>query len=324
MKLLVIGCGSIGRRHAVNAATLAETAVADADEDRAAAVAAEAGTKNFGADLESALSWGPDGAIVAVPHSQHAYIANRAIQHEADVLVEKPIAADPASAKVLLEEAKTLGRRIFGVCNMRFHPAVSTLRDYLVYIGKPLFSRAHFGNYLPEMRPGEDYRNLYAADADQGGVILDGVHELDYLSWLFGPIQILISDASRLSELQIAAEDYAGMVLQHQSGIRSEVHLDYLRRTKRRGCEIVGTDGILDWTSEGKAPEHCRVTLYTPNSGWELLLEIESVDTVEPFEKMMREFVNALNGSESDLQTGSEALAVLEAAYRARERPIYE
>ena len=75
------------------------------------------------------------------------------------------------------------------VCNMRFHPAVAALRHALPMIGKPLFAQAHYGNYLPDMRPGADYRTLYCASAAAGGgVILDAIHEIDYLIWLFGAV----------------------------------------------------------------------------------------------------------------------------------------
>lgn len=318
MKLLVIGCGSIGRRHALNASVMAETGVMDEDGSRSADVAAETGVRDFGADLGAALEWGPDGVVVAVPHAWHTEIASRALEHGAEVLVEKPLAAEPRQARDLLEQAEAVGRRVYGVCNMRFHPAIQTLKESLPLIGRPLFSRAHFGNYLPNMRSGVDYRTLYAADADQGGVILDGIHELDYLSWFFGPIRSVVADTARLSDLEIAAEDYAGLVLRHDRGCRSEVHLDYLRRAKRRGCEIVGTEGILHWSSEGKTPERCRVSLYSPDTGWKALFVHDDLDAMEPLRRMMLDFTHALKGAQTELQTGREALTVLEFAYQAR------
>ncbi|MEW6220655.1 MAG: Gfo/Idh/MocA family oxidoreductase, partial [Thermodesulfobacteriota bacterium] len=91
MKVLVIGCGSIGRRHAMNAARLAATAVVDSDSGLAARVAAETGARHFDR-IEDALAWGPDRVVVAVPNDLHVPLARRTVQAGADVLIEKPIA----------------------------------------------------------------------------------------------------------------------------------------------------------------------------------------------------------------------------------------
>jgi len=318
MKILVVGCGSIGKRHAINAASLADTAVIDYDPEIADKVENDYGITSFSNDLEKALVWKPDGVVVSVPHKYHVDVAISAIDAGAHVLIEKPISHSQHEAIKLIEHANKLDKKVFVVCNMRFHPAVQTLRKYLPKIGKPLFSRVHYGNYLPDMRPGIDYRKLYVADPQEGGVVLDGIHEIDYLSWLFGSVESVVSDIGHLSELEMDAEDYSCMILKHKSGARSEVHLDYIRRAKRRGCEITGTDGILDWLSEGKSPEECVVRLYTPENGWEVLLNIPSVDTLEPLAEVIFQFSLALQGKPTDLHTGYEAINVLRTALTVR------
>ena len=90
MKLLVVGCGSIGRRHAENAAMLAETAVFDAISESAREVAMRHDLRWFDS-LRNALDWGPDGVVVATPHDRHLAVANPAIEAGCDVLIEKPI-----------------------------------------------------------------------------------------------------------------------------------------------------------------------------------------------------------------------------------------
>jgi len=146
---------------------------------------------------------------------------------------------------------------------------------------------------------------------EEGGVVLDGIHELDYLSWFFGEITQLFGDVSRISSLEIEADDYAAITAKHNTGVRSEIHLDYLRRFKRRGCEIAGTEGIIDWASEGKFPERCLVKIYSPRSGWKIILDEQKVNAVEPLNKMMKEYIKALNGESNILQTGDHALHLL-------------
>ena len=311
MKLLVIGCGSIGRRHARNASAKAEVAVFDTDAAKTAALE----TVQAFDSLEAALDWGPRGAIVAVPNALHLSIAHACIEAGADVLIEKPIAHSLRGVADFLAQAEGLGRQVFVACNMRFHPGPASLRRALGSIGRPLFARAHFGNYLPNMRPGVDYRQLYCARRETGGgVILDGIHELDYVAWLLGPVSEVRCAASKLSDLDLDVEDYAAITLQHRGGARSEIHLDYLQQVKRRGCEIVGTEGTLVWASEGKAPEACSVRLYRRDVGrWEELLEDRDLDADAAYRDMLDAYLAAIGGGEAEPERGAPLLSGREA-----------
>ena len=302
--VLVVGCGSIGRRHAANAAKLAAVTIFDAARERATEAARTLGVAAWDS-LEQALAAKPDAVVVATPHHAHLPVARAALAAGTHVLIEKPLAASLDGVPDFLAEAERLGRRVHVVCNMRFHPAVVALHRALPRVGRPLFARAHYGNYLPDMRPGADYRTLYCARAEAGGgVILDAIHEIDYLVWLFGPVERVTAEAGRVGDLDIDVEDYASLALAHRSGVRSEIHLDYLQRSKRRGCEIVGSEGTLIWTSEGKTPEQCLVRFRPPsNRGWETILDEPDVDAGAPFIELITRFL-AGNGHDRDLLDG--------------------
>jgi len=319
MKVLVIGCGSIGRRHAANAAALASAAVVDSDALSARAVAAQTGALAF-ERLEDAFAWGPDAVVVATPHRSHLELAGRALAAGAHVLVEKPLSHAMDGVDAFLDAAAKSGRRAYVVCNMRFHPGPATLKQSLHLVGRPLFARAHVGNYLPVMRPGRDYRELYAARrAEGGGTVLDAVHEIDYLSWLFGEIEAVACHAERLSDLDIDVEDHALLALRHRSGVRASAELDYLRQRKSRGCEIIGSEGVLAWHSDGKAPERCRVRLGRPAAAdWEELLNVEAVDADAPYRALMGAFLQEIDHPGSTpLLPAREAAAVLGVALAA-------
>ena len=318
MKILITGCGSIGKRHAKNAANLAETAVVDINPKVAKDCARKLRIQAF-TDIKSALEWNPDGVVVATPTNLHIPVAMASVESGANVLIEKPISNSLDGVDAFLKRSESLGRKVFVVCNMRFHPGISALHRNLDLIGRPFFARAHVGNFLPKMRPNSDYRKLYCASKAQGGgVILDAIHEIDYLMWIFGTVHKVICDATKLSDLEIDVEDYACICLRHENNVAAEIQMDYLRPFKRRGCEIVGEQGILLWQSEGKNPEKCSVRLYERKIGkWKPLLYTENVDNNSPYKTLMEHFIAGIQGHDVPLLKGHEAAEELSVALRA-------
>lgn len=320
MKILVVGTGSIGRRHASNAVKRASTAVFDRDTETARGVAAELGAELI-VDENSLWNWNPDGVIVATPHKTHLDMARKAVATGAHVLIEKPISHSLKGTSELAAEAKKLSRNVFVVTNMRFHPAIMAIQEALPKLGQVLFSRAQYGNYLPSMRPDADYRTLYAASREAGGgVVLDAIHEIDYLRWLLGPVVNVTAVAAKISNLDIDVEDYAALTLEHESGTRSEIHLDYLQQYKQRGCMIAGTEGTAIWQSDGKRPEKCTVSLFEKSTGrWQVLVDEDDLDNAQPYDVLVGEFVKSLRGEPSRLAVAREGIEALQIALTALE-----
>jgi predicted dehydrogenase len=316
MRVLIIGCGSIGRRHAVNAAEIASVGIADTNIEKAREIADSIGGEAF-SNVQSAMDWKPHAAVIAIPTQLHIKIAGELIEKAIPILIEKPISHSQDGVEEFLIRAKSLGALVFVSCNMRFHAGPATLKSVLPTIGEPLFLRAHYGNYLPSMRPDQDYRNLYAAKKEHGGgVILDSIHEIDYAAWLMGNVSSVSCCAGKLSDLDIDVEDYAALVLQHENGTKTEIHLDYLQQVKRRGCEIVGTNGTLLWASEGKKPEHLEVRRYlTSDRSWRIIKHDADYDGNQPYMEMMRAFICRVSGDSTitnrNLLEGSEGLNAL-------------
>lgn len=323
MRILVIGCGSIGARHAQNAMHWAEVGVIDANPEAAASLQQQ-GAPLF-SDLADALSWQPDGIVVATPHSSHVSIAMQCLTAGVPMLIEKPLSDSMQEADGLREAAaKAAGSpKVFGVCNLRFHPGPAALKSHLGKIGEPLFCRAYFGSYLPAMRPNRDYRDVYAAHYDQGGgIVLDTIHELDLVAWLLGPITRVGGASARLSDLEMDVEDYAEIHLAHKCGARSQVHMDYLQRYKTRGCEIIGTEGTLNWRSIGKRPEQMHVEFLSATGERTLVATQDAVDPSQMYVELMAAFRRSIEDPGcTDLQSIDEAVDVLEAALSMRMPP---
>jgi predicted dehydrogenase len=140
----------------------------------------------------------------------------------------------------------------------RYHPGLRKIIEILKAgdLGRPISFRAHWGEYLPNWHPWEDYRAGYSARKDLGGgVILTLTHPLDYLRMLFGEVQSLWAFAGSLSDLELEVEDTAEIGLRFADGVIGSVHLDYNQRPARHQLEIVCTGGTLRWDNAAQALE---------------------------------------------------------------------
>ena len=327
MKFLVIGVGSIGRRHAANLRALGAgtVTVTDADVARLEHVARALGVQAI-PHLDAALGTGPDGVVVCTPTHLHLGMARAAVEAGAHVLVEKPLAPSLDGVERLAEAARRHGRRLYVGCNMRFHPGVATLRHGLTagVVGRARSYYARFSHSLPNRRPaGQDYRETYSARrAEGGGVILDGVHELDYLRWLGGEVAGVDAWAAHVSDLEMDVEDTAMVMLEFVNGAIGHVLLDFVSPAKLRGCEVMGETAVMRWSSVGKAPEHVQVSRDVPGRPPEMLFEADAYDSNDMYVDELRHFVDAVGGATTplaDLGDGTRALALALSARAAAE-----
>ena len=134
--------------------------------------------------------------------------------------------------------------------DLRFDPGLGKVKSLLEEgrIGRVVAIQAQVGQYLPDWRPWEDYRTGISANAEKGGgVILDLIHELDYVSWLIGPAPHVVCFADRVSSLEIETEDTAAILLRFENGAIGTVHLDYIQRAPSRTCRVIGEKGTIFW-----------------------------------------------------------------------------
>ncbi|PWF48933.1 Gfo/Idh/MocA family protein [Massilia glaciei] len=235
MRALVIGHGSIGRRHVE---VLQQLGCAVAVVSRRAVdfplVYADAG--------EALAAHAPGYVVVANETGAHAgaFAALAGARFGGTVLIEKPLFHAPAA----------LPRHAFGAAyvayNLRFHPMVLRMRELLA--GETLVSATvHVGQYLPDWRPGSDYRQSYSASAAQGGGVLrDLSHELDYLCWLLGGWNRVAALGGQFSALEITSDDVFSLLLTTPRCPVVSVHMNYLDRRVRRGVTINTLRGTLE------------------------------------------------------------------------------
>jgi predicted dehydrogenase len=318
MKGLVVGCGSIGKRHVQNLKSLgiSDLGLVETDTSRCERAASELDVTTF-PSMADGLKSHPDFVVIATPTNLHIEQSLEAATSGVAIFVEKPLSHVPKGMAELARAVKQRGLISMVGCNMRFHPGPKKIKELLNQsrVGKVISARIYGGFYLPAWRPGTDYRTNYAAREETGGgCILDCIHEIDLTRWYLGEAVDVFCHAGHLSELEIATEDVAVLVSRHSSGALSEVHLDYIQRTYERGCRIAGQDGSLFWDFQEKqvrwydAPSD-NWTTYDQPTGWQL--NQMYIDEMQHFLDCVRD------GKETTLPV-AEAVRVMDLVFAAK------
>jgi predicted dehydrogenase len=251
MKILIAGLGSIGRRHFRNLIALGETDLVLLRSRRATLPDDELAGYPVETDLAQALEvHRPEAVVVSNPTALHLDAAIPAARLGCHILLEKPVSNSLERLDDLHTAAETSGSRILVGFQFRYHPTLNKARELIQKntLGRILTAHAHWGEYLPDWHPWEDYRLGYAARADLGGgVIVTLTHPLDYLGYLLGGVESVWSFNGHVSGLETDVEDMAEIGLKFAGGALGGVHLNYVQRPPVHRLEIVGTNGTLRW-----------------------------------------------------------------------------
>jgi predicted dehydrogenase len=333
MKFLIAGLGSIGRRHFRNLVSLGEkdivllrTRKATLPDDELAGFPVET-------DLQEALQkHKPDAVIVTNPTSMHLDVAIPAAEAGCHLLLEKPVSHSLERLDVLQKTAEKTGSKILVGFQFRYHPTLNRACDLIQSnaLGKILTVHAHWGEYLPQWHPWEDYRQGYAARADLGGgVALTLTHPLDYLRYLLGDVESLWSFNGHISSLEVDVEDVAEIGLKFTNGAVGGVHVNYFQRPPVHRLEVVGTEGTLRWdNADGILHFYKFPASFGSFSDQPPAPVMETFSPPEGFERnqlfvaQTRHFIEIVRGESEpicSLGDGVQALRLALAAYESQE-----
>lgn len=318
LKAVVVGLGSIGVRHLNNLYTLGVRELG-AVRTRNLPPPAQIIPKNVQLfqSLDQALKQNFDLVVVANPTSLHLKTLVRALKAGCHVYVEKPVAHEKRHLSELMRCVDPRGPRVLVGCQLRMHPGLRKIEEWMQQgrLGKIYSVQVDLGEYLPDWHPWEDYRQSYAARADQGGgVILTLIHELDYLHWLFGKPRSVFAIGGHRTSLEVTAEDTALISFETEQGICVQLRMDYWRKPPVRHMNIVAEKAIVDWDYPAR--------LTTLQQNGHLLEEVilaPSWDRNELFLSMMKEFIEGIPGESIPRVTLQEGIDVLNTALAARQ-----
>jgi predicted dehydrogenase len=320
-RILIVGYGSIGKRHL----RIARELLPDADIRilrREEMDLIPEGANGCFSNIEQAISFEPQLSVLANPAVFHVSVASQLAEIGSHLLMEKPISVDAKGVQDLIELCNQKNRVLLIGYNMRFLPSLKKFRELLHsnIVGSVLSARMEVGQYLPSWRSGMDYRDGVSGNrALGGGVLLELSHELDYASWIFGRVDWINATLRKQSSLEIDVEDTAHLILgfvaekNHSNQLVATINLDFIRHDTARSCVAIGQNGTLRLDFMSGTIELLRAG----ELQWSLLFS-SSPQNEDSYLAEWKHMLKCIKNQEQPLVTGLEALRVIQVIAAAR------
>ena len=256
-KVLIVGYGSIGKRHARLARDFFPYAEINVLRHKVSKKIKNQHVNHSFTTLTDAIKFKPQIAVIANPASHHINIAHSLADLGTHLLIEKPISNSSKDVLKLINKCKLKKSILMVGYNLRFLESLKKFREILKKdkIGKIISIRSEVGSYLPSWRPNIDYKKSVSATKKLGGgVLLELSHDIDYLVWLFGNVKWVNSKIDKRSNLKINTEDTAHITLclsgkNKKNNIIANLNMDFCRHDATRFCKVIGKLGTLHWNA---------------------------------------------------------------------------
>jgi len=301
MRVLIIGLGSIGRKHVDALNELDSKIEIFALRSRGAVDTYSNVINIYNLDEVSKISF----VIISNPTSEHKKTIEMFIGLNIPMFIEKPICSD-LDIEDLVSTIENKKIQTYVACNLRFLDCIKYVKSRFENNETKRLNEVNVycGSYLPEWRDKVDFKETYSARAELGGgVHIDLIHELDYIYWLFGSPKKVIRNFSSQSSLGISSFDYANYILDFD-GFCTSVVLNYYRRDAKRNLELVFED------------ETWNVDLLTNQIICNNQLIFSSEQRVaDTYKTQMKYFISCLNSKNNTFNTTLNAYDVLKICF---------
>ena len=309
LKVVFFGLGSIGSR-------LARLVRDNYNHDLYAFRSKKKDLNDLGIDevyeINEVERLSPDVAFITNPTSLHVGTAIRSASMGIHLFIEKPLCNHLDKWEPLRKTVREKQIISYVGCNMRFDPIIQFLKQSL-NPDNIFYSRAICSSYLPDWRPGQDYKNSYSVRKELGGgVILDLIHEPDYCHWLFGPISKINGNAGKCSHLEIETEDFADISLHHSSGFFSNIHLNYFGRKLQRKIEIFGNNLYIE-------ADLIERTVITVNEEGKDIQKFAPIDRDYTYKQELKYFFQCLSNHKIPMNNIEEHITILKPVLEFKE-----
>lgn len=253
-KILIIGYGSIGKRHhEVLKKILPKAKIGILRHQKEKKLVKIKGVEKVFFDLESALAFNPELAVLSNPSSLHAEYAVHFLKKNIHLFIEKPLTSNLKDSLKIAKGYQNSKSKVMIGYNLRFYDSLKEFKRLIDinFCGEVFSFRCEVGSYLPFWRENSDYKKGVSAKKSLGGgVLLELSHEIDYLNWIFGKARWVNTFLDKSSLLNVDVEDNAYIIASFKNKkkeIKGVLNMDFYRRDPTRTCTIIGEKTSLRW-----------------------------------------------------------------------------
>jgi len=314
-RFVVVGAGSIGKRHArlLNERDDIAVEMVEPNPEALAAAKEEVGDVPAYDSLEEMLKTKPEMVLIATPHGLHCEQTVAALEAGAAVLCEKPMSNDLESARKMKAAADRTGRLLAIGFSLHFHPPMRRLRQLMVdgALGTVIHLDARVGTYYTLMCSKSRYQAR-----QEGALIYDYAHQPDSFYWLLGRAPRRIFAAGmQAGELELSSNpNVVSVICEYDSPLLATIHLNYVQYPQRSEYEAVGdrASAIVDM-------QKGRIQIYRRDSD-EIAVEEAAWDRDELYRDEHQAFIDAVDGKrepETSAADGVVSTAMCQAIYES-------
>lgn len=247
LELLVVGVGSIGRRHSdvlysslgCHNITLYDPLVASA-EAHAQGYPGMAVAKSY----EDALAQKPDAVFITSPTALHMKQCLQALEAHCHVMVEKPLDISFENTSLVKAAAKKNDKMVSVAFSFRYHSGVLRAKKVIDsgILGKIISVRAKMSEYFPDSRP--DYKNTYYV---QYSGAFELIHAVDLALWAAGgqPEKIM-GICGSYGDIGFTSPDTAEILFETDNAVVGNVSLSFCRTPGGSVLHVYGSEGSLE------------------------------------------------------------------------------
>ena len=250
MKALVVGTGSVGKRHINNLISSGIEVISFSYRNSTLTEFRGKKKESFSCSESEALKEHYDFIVISNTTDKHIDTAIKAAKLSRNIYLEKPISNSLNRTNELIEIVKSKKLILDAGFILRSHPNLIWIEKFIQsnHLGNLLYADVSAGHLLSEWRPETDYRKSYSALKGMGGgVIFDLIHEIDIVYWLFGEIKEVSCMIQNVSFLEIETESIANILMRLKSKQVIHTKIDYVRPNYSRKVEIVFENAIIYW-----------------------------------------------------------------------------
>ena len=296
-KILIVGLGSIGKRHLNNFSRYCKSIdVCDSRSDRLKEVKEKFKVRNTFKDFNEAFKINKyDAVLICTPPSSHLKIANIATKNKCALFIEKPLGINVSGWKKISNQCKKNKIVNYVAYCHRFIQYTNFFKKLIInkkIIGKIFSGHLRWASYLPSWHPYEDYRKFYMSSKKLGGgALLDDSHGIDLIRYLLGDVKSVFGKVCNLSDLKMSSDDSVYGLISLKNKILINMSFELYETSPEISLKLTGSKGSIKWDRVKNLIE-----VYSKEKNKTKAFQFDLKNLMSMYDLQTKYFIDLLNG----------------------------